>query len=78
MKSPKDEPVVAGGAASIGIVSILVGVSEILGLDLSATELGGAVSTVIAVVTWLQRRKTTPTRKVDEDSKMAAAAKKPN
>lgn len=76
MKSPKDEPVVAGGAASIGIVSMLYGVSQMLGLDLTEVQLLGMVSTVIAIVTWLQRRKSSPSAKVDEALKMVAAAEK--
>jgi len=60
MKRPKDEPVVVGGVATVGVVSILLGVSDLLGLELGQQQLAGAVAVVVAIVTWFQRRNARP------------------
>lgn len=60
MAKAKNEPVAIGGAAMVGLVSVLVGISEMFGLELDAMQIGGAVAVIIAIVTALQRRKTKP------------------
>lgn len=56
----KREPVAVGGAVGIGAVSMLLGISQALGLELTEVQIGGFVAAIIAVMTWLQRRKTIP------------------
>ena len=55
MMKPKKEPVLYGGA-----IGVLVALGAAFGLDLTAEQLAVTISTVIAVVTFVQRKLTAP------------------
>ena len=57
-KSIKAEPVVYGG-----VITVAVALAGAFGLELSNEQLAVTVSTVIAIVSFLQRRLVTPTNK---------------
>ena len=57
-KSPKQEPVMYGG-----LIAVAVALAGAFGLELTNEQLAITVSTVIAIVSWIQRRLVTPTHK---------------
>ena len=57
IKKPKDEPVAYGG-----IIGVAVALGAAFGLDLTAEQLAVTVSTVIAIVSFLQRACVTPVK----------------
>ena len=57
-KTLKNEPVLFGG-----IITVAVALASAFGLDLTAEQLGITVSTLIAIVSFVQRSLVSPTRK---------------
>jgi hypothetical protein len=55
MLNPKKEPVMLGG-----VVSVAVALGAAFGLELTVEELSVTVATVIAIVTFVQRKFVTP------------------
>lgn len=58
MKKPKDEPVAYGG-----IIGVAVALGAAFGLDLTAEQVGITMTTVITIVTFIQRAFVTPVTK---------------
>ena len=58
IKKPTEEPVVYGG-----IISVAVALFAAFGLDLTVEQVAITVTTVVAVVTFVQRRFVSPKRK---------------
>jgi hypothetical protein len=54
----KNEPVLAGG-----VISVAVALGAAFGLDLTAEQLAVTVSTIIAIVSWVQRKFVSPVKK---------------
>jgi len=54
----KNEPVLLGG-----IITVAVALASAFGLDLTTEQLAITVSTVIAIVSWIQRTLVSPTHK---------------
>ena len=52
----KKEPVILGG-----VVTILATLAASYGLDLSADQIAGAISVIVAVVSLVQRSRVSPT-----------------
>tara|TARA_Y100000310_G_C20257581_1_gene612082 strand:- start:99 stop:377 length:279 start_codon:yes stop_codon:yes gene_type:complete len=55
MVNPKKEPVLLGGA-----VSVAVALGAAFGLDLTVEQLSMTVATIIAIVTFIQRKLVSP------------------
>lgn len=54
----KNEPVLVGG-----IITIVVALAGSFGLELTAEELGVTFATLVTIISFIQRRLVTPTRK---------------
>lgn len=54
----KNEPVMAGG-----LITVAVALGAAFGLDLTAEQLAVTVSTIIAIVSWVQRKFVSPVKK---------------
>jgi len=60
IRNPKHEPVALGGFAGVGAA-----IFAAFGLELSPADLALTVSTVITVITFIQRKLVSPTAKKD-------------
>ena len=61
MLNPKKEPVLLGGA-----VSVAVALGAAFGLDLTVEQLSVTVATIIAIVTFIQRKLVSPKKDVQK------------
>ena len=61
LKKPKDEPIMYGG-----MIGVAVALAAAFGLDLTAEQLGVTVATIIAIVTFIQRKLVSPKGHTDQ------------